>query len=205
MMNEKEKHDERESMLCDYLDGQLGRARRREVEKQLEQDEPLREELRKYAALDGLLGSLAETEIDGFDYDQQKAEIVAAAERKALLSQKAKRRVLLFRPLPAGLAAAASVLLLVGVVFWLVGRPLGTSPVEPLPAGTQAVSVRVVPAGMADTNEAGTVYMKLSDVHGSEVASGRPQVGALPRGTVVVSSGAHSPDRSASVEPMMIY
>jgi len=122
-MNEFERHNDPEELLCDYLDGRLSNRQRRLLEKRLEQDDDLREQLRQYAALDGMFEQLGEDDAEGFDFDLQRSEIVAAAERKALLGPKRFRPVYL-RPTFMGLAAAASLLLLArGAV--LLARPPG--------------------------------------------------------------------------------
>jgi anti-sigma factor RsiW len=204
-MNENERHQEPEARLCDYLDGHLPRSERRRLEKQLEDDEPLREELRKYAALDGLLGGLGRREVEGVDYDRQRAEIVAAAERRALLSQKPRRRVLAFRPLPVGLAAAASLLLVVGVAFLLLGGPEGPANTEPeVQTTASAVSVQVVPVSMAAASPRAVVEMRLAQPAGQTTPATRDARPAVPSGTVVVSSGAVG--RKADISsPIMIY
>ena len=205
-MNENEKHDERESRLCDYLDGRLSRAERKRVEKQLDQDEPLREELRKYAALDGLLGGLAGREIEGVDYDQQRLEIVAAAERKALLGQQGRKRVFFLRPM-TGLAAAASLLLLVGVTFWLLSRPDVPDVPRVLnkPPTATAVSVRVVPGAMASMAPPAVVEMRLAQPTNQVMPTTADAGEKMPRGTVVVSSGAVGKRTTNKPNPMMIY
>jgi len=204
-MNENDKQNEMESLLCDYLDGQLTRAQRKQLDRRLEGDEPLREQLGKYAALDGMLGDLAGRQIEGVDYEQQRAEIVAAAERKVLLGQKPRRRVLFFRPLPVGLAAAASVLLLVGVAFWLLDRSdVGGMAPGPSPSAS-AVSVRIVPASVAAAGEPAVVQMKLAQPIGPVMPSTAAAGRSVPRGTVVVSSGAAGPRKPESPDPMMVY
>ncbi len=182
-MNEPKRQDDRELQLCEYLDGQLGRRQRRQMEQQLEQDDELREQLRQYASLDGLLGQLGEREVEGFDFDQQRAEIVAAAERKALLGQKNRRRVFIFRPLPASLAAAASVLIVVGLAYLFWNQPnTVVSNNSPAPE----VSVRMVhpvePAAAAST---GTVMMRLARPSGQSAPAAKASQG----GTVTVSAG----------------
>ena len=49
-MNESKRHDDPEALLCDYLDGRLSHRQRRMLEKRLERDDGLREQLRQYAA-----------------------------------------------------------------------------------------------------------------------------------------------------------
>ncbi len=204
-MNEpKRQNDERELQelrLCEYLDGQLSHRQRRRLEKQLDQDEPLRDQLRQYAALDGLFGQLADQDVEGFDFARQRAEIVAAAERKALLGRRSHRPVY-FQPVFAGLAAAASLLLLAGVSVMLLSRP-GNVPATPT---APAVSVRILPAA-GDIGGKTVVYMTMSPPAGQE-SPPRPMAVAktfAPPGTVVVSTGAHSLIEPANPETMLIY
>ncbi len=197
-MNEFERHNDPEAMLCDYLDGRLSHRQRRLLEKRLEQDDDLREQLRQYAALDGMFDQLGENDAEGFDFDQQRSEIVAAAERKALLSVKRYRPVYL-RPVFVGLAAA-SLLMLAGAAFLL------TRPPVPISESAPAVSVHVLP--VADT-PAGqeVVSMTLSAPSGAAYKPPQPTTSnpAVPRGTVVVSTGARRRAKAAPADAMMIY
>jgi anti-sigma factor RsiW len=198
-MNEpKRQDDDRELQLCEYLDGQLSHRQRRRLEKQLDQDELLRDQLRQYAALDGLFGQLADRDVEGFDFARQRAEIVAAAERKALLGRR-EHRALYFRPVFAGLAAAASLLMLAGVLV-LLNRPVT------VPAPAPAVSVRIVPAAIQTGGKA-MVYMTMSLPDDQESPPGQTGVVKTfgPPGTVVVSAGAHTLIEPKNLETMLIY
>lgn len=198
-MNESKRNDEPEALLCDYLDGRLSHRQRRLLEKRLEQDDDLREQLRQYAALDGMLEQIAEQDVDGFDFGQQRSEIVAAAERKALLGQKRYRPVYL-RPVFMGLAAAASLLLLVGVAVILLRQPALMPPSAP------AVTVHMLPAAERPAGQA-VVSMTLSAPIGQVPQPPKPTTSGLaaPRGTVVVSVGAHRHAKSKASDPMMVY
>jgi anti-sigma factor RsiW len=202
-MNEPKRQNDdrelRELRLCEYLDGQLSHRQRRRLEKQLDQDEHLRDQLRQYAALDGLFGQLADQDVEGFDFGRQRAEIVAAAERKALLGRRSHRPVY-FQPVFARLAVAASLLLLVGVSVMLLSRPGN------VPAPVPAVSVRILPAA-GDIGGKTVVYMTMSPLAGQE-SPPRPTAVAkmfAPPGTVVVSTGAHRLIEPANPETMLIY
>jgi anti-sigma factor RsiW len=205
-MNEPKRQDDderdgRELSLCEYLDGQLSHRQRRRLEKELDQDEHLRDQLRQYAALDGLFGQLADQDVEGFDFGRQRAEIVAAAERKALLGRRSHRPVY-FRPVFAGLAAAASLLLLAGVSVMLLNRP----GIGPASAPVPAVSVRIVPAAMNGVGKT-VVYMTMSPPAGQE-SPPEPEdaINAFaPPGTVAVSAGAHRRIEPTSPETMLIY
>jgi len=198
--DERDDRELRELRLCEYLDGQLSHRQRRRLEKELDQDKSLRDQLRQYAALDGLFGQLADLDVEGFDFGRQRAEIVAAAERKALLGRRSHRPIY-FRPVFAGLAAAASLLMLVGAAV-LLNRP-GTVP-APVPA--PAVSVRILPAAVHAGGKT-VVYMTMSPLARQE-SPPRPTAVAkmfAPPGTVAVSAGAHRRIEPASPETMLIY
>jgi len=197
--DDEDERDDRELRLCEYLDGQLSHRQRRRLEKELDQDEHLRDQLHQYAALDGLFGQLADLDVEGFDFGRQRAEIVAAAERKALLGRRSHRPVY-FRPVFAGLTVAASLLLLVGVSVMLLSRPGNVS--APVPA----VSVRILPAAMHVGGKT-VVYVTMSPLAGQE-SPPRPTAVAkmfAPPGTVVVSTGAHRLIEPANPETMLIY
>jgi anti-sigma factor RsiW len=201
-MNEPRKQDDdRELRLCEYLDGQLSHRRRRQIEKELDQDESLRDQLRRYAALDGLFGQLADQDVEGFDFARQRAEIVAAAERKALLGRRSYRP-LYFRPVFAGLAAAASLLLLAGAAVLLIRPDTVPAPATGL---VPAVSVRIVPAA---THAGGkpVVYMTMSPPdEWDEPPEPTDAVKTFaPPGTVAVSTGAYSRFEPKTTDTMMM-
>lgn len=198
-MNEFERHNDSEELLCDYLDGRLSHRQRRLVEKRLEQDDDLREQLRQYAALDGMFDQLGGIDAEGFDFDQQRSEIVAAAERKALLGQKRYRPVYL-RPKFMSLAAAASLLLLAGAAFMLTRPPVQTSELAP------AVSMQVLPVANTPAGQE-VVSMTLSAPIGQVYTPPQPTTSnlAVPRGTVVVSTGSHRHADATTADAMMIY
>jgi hypothetical protein len=100
----------------------------------------------------------------------------------------------------AGLAVAASLLLLVGVSVMLLSRPGNVS--APVPA----VSVRILPAAMHVGGKT-VVYVTMSPLAGQE-SPPRPTAVAkmfAPPGTVVVSTGAHRLIEPANPETMLIY
>ena len=198
-MDEPNKDNELELLLCDYLDGQLGARRQAKLEKRLAADPELREELRKYAALDGHLAELAGGEVEGVDYERQRAEIVAAVERKVLLDAPIRRPILL-RPAFGALAAAAVLLLAVGA-GWLLLRP----PAPPDPAAA-SVSVEVLrstpaPSGVVE------VSMQFSPVGLDElvVDPDASTAAGAPGGSIVVSVGAGPTRRPRPAMPMVIY
>jgi len=110
-----------ELLVSQYLDGRLGQAETSRLERRLAVDGELREQLRLYSRLDGVLKEGYAHPPAGVDYDAQRAEIAAAVERSVLLEGLARRR-LVFRPVFAALAAAA-VLLVAASAALLAYRP----------------------------------------------------------------------------------
>jgi anti-sigma factor RsiW len=173
-----------EFRLCQYLDGQLGRREQAALEKRLAADPALRDELKRYAALNGQLGALRENAGAGpeVNYDLQRAEIVAAVERKLLLAR--RRRPLVLRPVFGALAAAVVLLVSVGVLVLLQTGP-GT-PVEP------PVRVIVLPVA-PPSGGAGEVLVRVEPDEPEQIPSAPGEEAApqdVPDGTVVVSIGA---------------
>lgn len=102
--------DNLEFELSQYLDGQLSGRRARKVQRELERSPELQEDLKKYAALDGLLTGAARQAVPGVDYDAQRAEVLRLLERRRLLEGRPRRTIVL-RPvfaLGGGLAVAAA-------------------------------------------------------------------------------------------------
>jgi len=188
-----------EFLLCQYLDGQLGRRERLSLEKRLGDDPALREMLRQYASLDGCLADLAEQGPDGVDYDLQRTEIIAAVEKRTLLVP-ARRRPIFFRPVFALSAAAAMVLVAVSV--WLVVLNLGSPPET-----GGVVSVKVLPVGPR-TSGTGQVVVQVCRPGDDEPILAPPVAAgaaATPAGTIVVSFGPDTSPRPTLVDNMMVY
>jgi anti-sigma factor RsiW len=190
--------------LCLYLDGQMGRKERRQFEQQLQADPALREELESFASLEGLLGGLALQEPEGLDvnYDQQRAQIVAAAERRVLLAP-ARHAPFFLRPTFAVLAAAAVVLLLVAASVLLSPATVG-----PLKAPGSAVSMQLLSAEPSHQGQ-GLVSVQFQPLRQEEMPpdSQAAALPATPAETVVVSVGpAPAPaSESASSETEFTY
>lgn len=201
-----EEVNQREFRLCQYLDGQMGRKERRCFEQQLQDDPALREELELYASLEGMLGGLALQEPEGLEvnYDQQRAQIVAAAEKKVLLAP-ARHAPFFLRPTFAFMAAAAVVLLLVAGSFLL--NPATIAPPKP---AAPAVTVQVLP-GEPSREGQGLVSVQFEPMQQEEMPpeSQAAALPATPSGTVVVSVGpAPAPppsSESASSESEFVY
>jgi len=102
--------DNLEYELSQYLDGQLSGRRARKVQRELERSPELQEDLKKYAALEGLLTGAARQGVPGVNYDAQRAEVLRMLERRRLLEGR-QRRPIVLRPvfaLGGGLALAAA-------------------------------------------------------------------------------------------------
>lgn len=187
-----------ELQLCRYLDGELSRRERLALEARLEGDEALQEDLRRYAALDDYLAEMGSGELDGVDYDRQRAEIIAAVERKALLTPP-RRRPILLRPTFGLLAAAASILLVLAVtgIFFPPGQPAET---------TSAVLVEIpAPAPRLTGGAEISVRLSPAEAHELPLAPEPESLGTTPPGTVVVSFSAHKHPPSTSVESLVVY
>ncbi len=186
-----------EYRLCQYLDGQLSRRERLAFEKRLQANEALRDTLGEYAALDRHLAELADTEIEGVDYDLQRAGIVAAVERKALLAPR-RRRLIFRRPLLSALAAAASILIVASAALILFGPAT--------PPGPPLVQVELTPAAPAPVG-APEIVMHMKPPSFDELplpADVSPLLDA-PRGTVVVSVSPHALSPAVPTESLIVY
>lgn len=195
---DKPRDDDLELQLCRYLDGQLPRRERLALEKRLDEDQALREELRRYAALDACLQEIAGGEVDGVDYDLQRAGIIAAVERKTLLAPPRRRPVML-RPTFLVLTAAASILLVFSVAM-LVLRP--PRPVD----GTPLVLVEIPPVAPRPSGPVDvSVEISAPELDEMPLAPEPESLDAMPAGTIVVSVRSRTPRPAALAEAMVIY
>lgn len=123
-MNRPDKNTNWEYLLSQHLDGQLDDRQAGELARRLAEDSQLRQALALYTALADHLRPADREAPAGIDYDSQRAAIMAAIERKALLEGLPRRR-LVFRPVFRALAAAAVLLVLasVGVLVFRHGGP----------------------------------------------------------------------------------
>lgn len=191
--------------LCEYLDGQLSAHERVQLERRLEHDEALRRELARYGDLDELLAGLARDPVEGVDYDVQRAEIVAAVERQALLG--ARRLVL--RPVFLGTMAAAALVLIAVTAAIVLLRPRG--PLEPARPGVpmaSAVRVELLPAAASPAGTA-EVFVRLSAMEPSDwplAPADEARSATPPAETVVISVGS---ERTAGLDwpadPIGVY
>jgi len=192
-MEEQDRILERQRELTEYLDGQLSRRQALDLERRLAEDPALREELRRYAALEGQLSALGAAEPAGVDYDAQRQDILYALERKALLERRPPVRIIRFWPGVFAAAAAAAV--------FLVGRVL-TPPGFP-PAPRPFVAALVLPIGPPVR---GTAVVRAECVPVSWdnliLAPGEApeEVPATPPGTVVVSIGPEEESPAADMD-----
>ena len=170
-----------EFLITQYVDGLLDPSRAAELERKLEADPALREQLRLYESLQGLLMADDRKALSGIDYDGQREEVIAAVQRRALAERLPSRPVIL-RPMFRVLAAAAAVLVVASVGL-LVNRAgpraepevsvaMRSAAVSPAGRGELEVSMRRVDPGML----AMSVLAPAAE-------------GPLPSGTVVVSAG----------------
>jgi anti-sigma factor RsiW len=148
-MNQHER-DNLEFELSQYLDGELSGRRARRMERRLEEEPALREDLKKYAALGEQLDALARTDVPGMDYDWQRSEVVRMLERKRLLDAR-PRRTIFFRPVfwGAGGALAVAASVVVGIMAWM-SSPAGPAKAPGLPAPEISVAL-VMPAAAAQS------------------------------------------------------
>ena len=172
---------EMEFLIGQYVDGLLAPGQAADLRRKLEADPALREKLRLYKSLQGLLKADDRQVLSGIDYDGQREEIMAAIQRRALIGGRPWRPVVL-RPVFRLLAAAAAALLVAsaGLLVYRTGpwaRPeasvaLRNVAVSPAEAGEFEISMRRV--------DPGNLAMSL-------LTPAAP--GALPSGTVVASAG----------------
>ena len=170
-----------EFLITQYVDGLLDPSRAAELERKLEADPALREQLRLYESLQGLLMADDRKALSGIDYDGQREEVIAAVQRRALAERLPSRPVIL-RPMFRVLAAAAAVLVVasVGLLVYRAGPraepevsvAMRSAAVSPAGRGELEVSMRRVDPGML----AMSVLAPAAE-------------GPLPSGTVVVSAG----------------
>lgn len=185
-MNETTPQDNLEFELSQYLDGQLSRGRARRLERRIEQDPALREQLRKYAALEGRLSALGKGTLAGADYDGQREEVVRLLERRRLLEARPRRPVFLrpvFLSFSGGLAAVAAALM-VGLWLWVFTKHPTAAPVQ------TEVSVVMHRARAPRNGQAELTVRRLDprDIH--LPSAGLPEPASLedmPPGTVMVS------------------
>jgi anti-sigma factor RsiW len=197
-----DKQDNLELMLCRYLDGELDPRQRADLERRMAEEPSLREDLARYQALGEALTGLGEEEVPGIDYEAQRSAIMERLERRALLRAPAARRVLIFRGVLTGLAAAAVVLIAATIAINLFH---GTGPVVTPPDTPQgsASMAMLRPEGAATGGTSGTVSVAILPVDVMELplstASELGDSREAPSGTIAVSVGE---SRKTSLPPV---
>lgn len=189
-MTDKPQHDDPEFLLSQYLDGQLDARDEARMKRRLEEDPRLQEELRAYSALEERLGSLAEEEIDGVDYDLQRQSIMAALERRALLEGHGRGNLVL-RPVFRVTAAAAALAIAIGAGLWIYSRQ--ATPVAPA-APAQQVAMEVLPEQQIDVHQIAQMVVDAPRLDVDLLSAsqpGHPEVlpPIAPAGTIYVSYG----------------
>ena len=207
-MSRTGRDDEMQFQLSQYVDGQLSPEQAGGLEQRLERDPQLREELRRYRALEANLAAIGQAEPEGVDYDAQRERIMDELARRALLARRPARRIRL-RPFLGGLAAAAAVVL--ALTAWMVYGPTDRPGASGVPTGRPIVSVSLVPVAEPAGEGQVTVQCRRLDPGALRRA---PRAAPLlvpqpPTGTVVVSFGcpAHKPRPPvlAAAYPLDIY
>ncbi len=190
----KNDREQLEMLLCRYLDGDLNAQERADMDRLLEQDAQLREELSSYRALDEQLKQIDAAQLDAMeipdiDYEIQRGHIMEAVERKALLVAPLRKRFFLFRPVYASIAVAAVVLIAASVGFMSFlgkgepGAAVSVSVIKPVTEGQ--VNVAVLPS------QSGTVQVDYPRVDMMDLPLGASSdtlsASAPPSGTVAAS------------------
>lgn len=184
-----------EYLLSEYLDGQLPRRQREQLQARLAEEPALAETLGKLGAVDRLLGQ--GPPVTGEQLAAQRHSITSALERRALLDGRLRPAGRRWRRVLAPMAAAAALVLAVGIGWLLSGNP----PTAP----QRQVAVEMLPAGApsAGAAEVAVEYRHLSfdelHLNARPLRPGR----RLPPGTVMVSMGASDDDAPLAV-PLMI-
>ncbi|MFP4214539.1 MAG: hypothetical protein ACLFVH_01325 [Phycisphaerae bacterium] len=193
--------DDLDRLMQEYVDGTLEGRRLREFERRLENDESLRGELEAYSALARQIEAELDRDVPGVDYEAMRADILAAVERKVIMQGPSHSRLLRWRPMVGGLAAAAAIVLAVSV--WLVvSTPSQTN------VGVEQASVSMVPAAPEQGGEE-FVSVSLAEPQWDQVVlspeAAFDSLEDLPAGTVMVSVGEESADSAALEYPILVH
>lgn len=182
-MSGQDDRENTEYLLSQYLDEQLTPREEADLREKLSEDGDLREELRRYSVLDEQLRSLGGVEVEGIDYDAQRAGVVSSVERSVLLKARPRRRLIL-RPAFGVLAAAAMVLIAISVGVLMFRSP-------PPPPPVQIIAMKWLPesAPSAGPVEVSMELKRLDVGQLAMVPSEAAPASSLPSGTVLVSIG----------------
>jgi anti-sigma factor RsiW len=182
-----------EFLLSQYLDGQLPPRQVKALERRLEAEPDLREQLRLYASLEGRLGELAQRLPAGADLAGQRSDIMASLERKVLLDGRGTDRQARRIPLWPALAAAAGLVILATVAYRYVSRLPARNPVVAEASVVQPNTPSDAPEQLAlEVRRLGWEEIPLAAVEQT------PPGPAVPSGTVMVSIGSAESDASSS-------
>ncbi len=211
-MNERSDSDNLEYLLNGSLDGSLTGQAKADLERRLTEDAELRQELRRYKTLSEHLHAAEVPELEDIDYAAQRAEIMAAIERKVLLTGPPRRRAAragrvigriwpaaarLVAIRPAALAAAAVLVIGASVGLLLFG------PAGPAEGGPE-LAVAVLPETPAALGPPELAVRLMRLEIGSLALAMRPTATAIPSGTVLVSIGRRN-DVSPDMFPAELF
>ncbi len=193
-MKWRDDNERLEFTLSQYLDGELSPKEQAELRSRLAGDEALRDELRRYTALQQQIDDANRAELGDIDYDAQRAEIIAAVERKILLEGPPRRRPLVLRPVfGVVIAAAAAMLLVASVAIWRLGQ-------TPATTSGPVVIAMVLPESSHHVQAVEPV-VRLMRMEGQDLVMApfpSAEADTLPPGTVVVSVGSRARPRAAA-------
>lgn len=191
-----------EFLISQYLDGQLEGRQFADFERRLAEDPLLAGELARYETLEGRLSAMSGGGLEKVDFQAQRASIMSALERKALLTP-SRQRVLIFHPAFWGaVAAAASIVLavFVGMKAWRPGTGPGPGPDSIVGPMVSSVIVPVSPPPRGEE-----IVQMAARQMGEELG---PDVlpGPLPVNTVIVSCSPPAEDVQEQTDsPLMLF
>lgn len=194
--------DNLEFQLSQYLDGQLPPAEAARLQQRLAEDSNLRDELRLYQSLERRLDALAADGPSEIDFRAQRQNILAALERKSLLT--VRRRPLVFRPVfitSFASAIAAAVLLL-----WGLGPLLTHATHAPAPQSAAQITVALLPQAPPAGPTQAVIELRPMALGELPVDVGHQELAQsdMPAGTVLMSVG-QTVAADAPQMPFMTY
>ena len=195
-MNEQQDKVNQDYLLSRYLDGELTRTEEAQLQRLLTRDGELRQELRRYSVLDEQLQAMGQAEPQDIDYDAQRADIIAAVERKVLLEGPLRRRLIL-RPAVRILAAAAALLIVASVgVLIFISATEKVAPVVKFTVTPETFAIMGVSKSQMEMKQ-----LDETTIAFAPLARGTPTV---PPGTVLVSIGARQ-QLASSLFPLELF
>ncbi len=175
---------ELEFLLSQYIDGQLDEPRQKDLQRRLQTDDALSEQLRRYERLDALLGQTNPAGLAEADFHIQRSQIRSQLERDALLGHH-RHRVL--RPVMYAVTSIAAAIV-VAVSAWVLTR--SDAPVDPTGSGPGRAIVHLAgPEGQLA--HAGVPLVALAGTPADESGPAVAPRASLPRGTIVVNVAPH--------------